>query len=191
MKQRKEKAMSEMKKHWLEKANGSCLAGKVMLGGNDDVNNVEGALFCLLEAVENIARAMEEDDAPGVALEDGADYMCPAHVIRILLSEAHDRWGDCLEVPRSDLVAWLSSRITQWSASAVRGGPAMNTQETGYLAHMTWERTAGAENECDAERRIRESTKHSVYWWHGWLARSDEWRAEIGHGSDHGETDDK
>jgi hypothetical protein len=56
--------MSEMKKHWLEKANGSCLAGKVMLGGNDDVNNVEGALFYLLEAAENIALAMEEDTSP-------------------------------------------------------------------------------------------------------------------------------
>jgi hypothetical protein len=129
--------------------------------------------------------------APGVAPEWIADCMSPAHVIRILLSEAHDRWGDCLEVPRKDLVAWLSSRITQWSASAARGGPAINTQEAGYLAHMTWERKAGVENECDAERRIRESTEHGKDWWHGWLARSDEWRAEIGHGSDHGETDDK
>lgn len=56
----------------------------------------------------------------------------------------------------------------------------------GRAAHEKWERTRGDENECAAEKRLRDEAAESgetipVEWWHGWIERSDEWRDEIGH----------
>lgn len=54
----------------------------------------------------------------------------------------------------------------------------------GRAAHQEWERTRSDENECDAEKRIREEVSENgdtipTEWWHGWLERSDDWRDEI------------
>lgn len=63
--------------------------------------------------------------------------------------------------------------------------PKPSDRERGYAEHRAWEKTRGDENECDAERRIREcGPARATPWWHGWLQRSDEWRDEIGHDTD-------
>jgi hypothetical protein len=96
---------------------------RIQAGGGRGVimSDARGRAGMLTERIIALSQSRMDFPAPGVAPEWSADCMSPAHVIRILLSEAHDRWGDCLEVPRSDLVAWLSSRITQWSAPAQGG----------------------------------------------------------------------
>lgn len=54
----------------------------------------------------------------------------------------------------------------------------------GRAAHIAWEASRGAENECDAEQRIADEIKAAGAdidaWWRGWFDRSDEWRDEIG-----------
>jgi len=37
------------------------------------------------------------------------------YVICRLMGEAQDRWGVCAEIPREEVVAWLSSRMTHWT----------------------------------------------------------------------------
>ena len=37
------------------------------------------------------------------------------YVIRRLMGEAQERWGVCSEIPREEVVAWLSSRMTHWT----------------------------------------------------------------------------
>ena len=44
------------------------------------------------------------------------------YVICRLMGEAQERWGVCSEIPREELLAWLSSRMTHWTkAWPVRG----------------------------------------------------------------------
>ena len=37
------------------------------------------------------------------------------YVICRLMGEAQERWGVCAEIPREEVVAWISSRMTHWT----------------------------------------------------------------------------
>jgi len=84
---------------------------------------------------------------------------------------------------RAQLNAIIGERYDKRRRQTIAAEDSMtnDARAVGRDAHRTWERTRADENECDAERRLREEAEHGAEWWNGWMERSDEWRDLIRH----------
>jgi len=55
------------------------------------------------------------------------------YVICRLMGEAQERWGVCAEIPREEVIAWLSSRMAHWT----KAWPNPITNSTNHVTSTT------------------------------------------------------
>ncbi len=91
------------------------------------VDSVMGTIAPTDRLVELVSRRMEQRQrdketlcAPSAVSEaitpSGSTGHPPwEHVICRLIDEAQERWGITAEIPREEVLAWLSSRMTHWT----------------------------------------------------------------------------